>query len=427
MTDLLDLVILFDQNGYIEDLVLPEEVTQQFETGADFLEHYGVNGMKWGVRRSVTGHIKNRPTAAKSDQKQVGWDDAQPTKERQKAYEDTYRAAARNIKYGTRTLNRDPRFAGQNFRKDSPLRREYYNEYSKMVAEQLNASATKKGRSPNGKLQLRFDYNVENQQTATAAVARTETISGRFDTRKTAKTTLKDARKDVNMKRAENRDKVKAAKAATKAELALEREKKRAASVKHGDDELDFSDPTATFLEHYGVKGMKWGVIRGPKALRKLNNPSKLKPNTVEVVSKGGLRKLDNPAKRKGNTIEVVPKPVTAKTRHIQAKAKQLAEEENRRNNRNELVRKRDVTTMTDGEINAFLNRLQLESRYKQATMTQSDKRKAATKAFMKRVLADSAAEVSKALVKQQMSKALSGALPSAKGAAKTEKKKATK
>ena len=30
MTDLLDLVILFDQNGYIEDLLLPEEVTQQF-------------------------------------------------------------------------------------------------------------------------------------------------------------------------------------------------------------------------------------------------------------------------------------------------------------------------------------------------------------------------------------------------------------
>ena len=42
MTDLLDLVILFDQNGYVEDLLLPEEVVEQFENGEDFLEHYGV-------------------------------------------------------------------------------------------------------------------------------------------------------------------------------------------------------------------------------------------------------------------------------------------------------------------------------------------------------------------------------------------------
>ena len=221
------------------------------------------------------------------------------------------------------------------------------------------------------------------------------------------------------MKRAENRDKVKAAKAATKAELAREREKKRAASVSHSDDELDFSDATATFLEHYGVKGMKWGVIRGPKALRKLNNPKQ-----VVIEGRKPRRRLNNP---KSNDVQLVPKPVTPKTRHIQAKAKQLAEEENRRNNRNELVRKRDVTTMTDGEINAFLNRLQLESRYQQATMSQSDKRKAATKAFLKKALADSAAEVSKALVKKQMEKVLSGALPAAKGAAKTTTKKATK
>ena len=91
------------------------------------------------------------------------------------------------------------------------------------------------------------------------------------------------------------------------------------------------------------------------------------------------------------------------------------------------LVRADLNVPMTDGEINAFLNRVQLEARYQQATMTQSDKPKAATKAFLKKALADSAAEVSKALVKKQMEKALSGALPSVKGASKTEKKKATK
>lgn len=144
------------------------------------LTHYGVKGMKWGVRKgTVTGKIKPRATLSLVDRLEQDWlDNAQG-----KGYSRVYRKAARKIRAGTRQLNNDPKFKGQNFKKDSPLRREYYKAYGDMVTDQLNAAVQtrlilkpwrKAGQSFSRKFELHFNsFDVSKELRPTATIRRT--------------------------------------------------------------------------------------------------------------------------------------------------------------------------------------------------------------------------------------------------------------
>lgn len=53
-----------DENGIVTDIKLPSEMTQDDMEPTNFLAHYGVKGMKWGIRRDRGGSPK--PTRARA-------------------------------------------------------------------------------------------------------------------------------------------------------------------------------------------------------------------------------------------------------------------------------------------------------------------------------------------------------------------------
>ena len=227
---------------------------------SDYLAHYGVKGMKWGVRKSSSsGAIKPRATLGIRDRRAEKWKLTAETK----AYAKVYRRSASRIRQGTRKLNNDPRFKGQDFRKDSPIRRKYYDEYSKMVSDQLNATVRSRsmvlptrrlGMSPNKRLELKFHYDLNQEAKPRVTVRRADTRTGRKDTRSDDKQT---------------RSEVKHADIDTDEELELFLVLDDSGHIQDldapevdDDDELEQSDLVDDFLAHYGVKGMKWGVRR---------------------------------------------------------------------------------------------------------------------------------------------------------------------
>ena len=299
----------------------------------NFLEHYGVKGQKWGVRRARNGKIRARATMSKRDLDDSDWLDGGNTKAESfnAAYHKTYRNAAGKIRQGIRKVNKDPKYAKQDFRKDSPLRKEYYSEISKMATEQLNAAASRKGASPSKRFELQFDFDVSREAKPTVTVRRRDTRLGRKDARATAKE--------------------------SRGPSALDKTVKAVKELKHADeesatfdlvvdemgyildlgipiDEAEQSDELEEFLEHYGVKGMRWGVHRSRSARRKASG------------------KPDNGPKAKPKQASSTPK-------------------------------KKSVKDMTDEELKAAVQRIELERKYSQLAPSTKSKGAQAAKKFM--------------------------------------------
>ena len=271
------------------------------ESVDEFLEHYGVKGMKWGVRRARNGKIRARATMSKRDLDDADWLDGGTNRPESfnKAYHKTYRNAAGKIRQGIRKINKDPKYVKQDFRKDSPLRKEYYSEISKMSTEQLNAAASRKGASPSKRFELRFDFDVSREAKPTITVRRRDTRLGRKDARKTAKE--------------------------SRGPSALDKTIKAVKEVKHAEDEsatfdlvvdemgyildlgipvdevdeVEQSDNVDEFLAHYGVKGMKWGVRkdRSGGGSRKSKPDSKTPATKKAPEKKGGSSSGSAPKK----------------------------------------------------------------------------------------------------------------------------------
>lgn len=297
----------------------------------DFLEHFGIKGMRWGVRRNRTGHLKSgtikKVRSEKALDKKRGvvtknvpdYYDENFTGRKAKALTNTYKKARGAINKGTRLLNKDPRFKGQDFTKDSPLRQQYYKEFSKMAETQLNAAATLKGNSKRGEYRLNFSYDHDKAAYPQVTMKLNSNIAGRVEERAAAKLTRKTV---GGLKQSDESDIFLEHEDDPEIKLEIEwdengyiLELKDLPDLAQSDDSIDAA---LDFLEHHGVKGMKWGVRRPATSTGK-------KPN--------------RPSAPKGKPKE---KPRESS--------------------------KPDHRTMTNEEMQRVVNRINLESQYKRAT-----------------------------------------------------------
>lgn len=221
------------------------------------LEHHGVKGMKWGVRKTGSGAIKARATMGFRDRRAEKWKMTAETK----AYAKVYRRSAGRIRQGTRELNKDPRFVGHNFKQDSPTRRAYYDAYSKMVTNQLNATVSSRsmllptrkiGMSPNKRLELQFHYDMTKESAPRVTIRRADTRAGRKD----QSAASKETRTGSKIAHANETD---------SEELEVHLITDDMGYIQDldvpGGDEISHGEELAEdVLAHYGIKGMRWGI-----------------------------------------------------------------------------------------------------------------------------------------------------------------------
>ena len=281
----------------------------------DHLEHHGVKGMKWGVRKNRQGKVRARTTMSHSARKDrdelldmTGGTsvEGKASKKFVKKYNKTYRRAQFKIRKSIRNINNDAKYKDQDFRKDSKLRNEYYSDISKAITQQLNASADKHGRMR--KVQLSFDVDVSKSMEPSWSIKQKENLPGRMAERKEAKTASKSfSHADTDS------DPVKVTYddmgyiidiEIDESYFPEELEHSDAAFV---DDFLISAGAPDDILEHHGVKGMKWGV-RKPRPssgarrssraseprtrkVQKTRSPSYKKPTKTDLLSNDELRR----------------------------------------------------------------------------------------------------------------------------------------
>jgi 2'-5' RNA ligase len=258
-----------------EDYAMEVSMSQQ-DNGAveEFLQHFGVKGMRWGVRRdrsassgSTKAEKRSAKLSAKTD-RQVQRADKRFDKRARRGsdYFKVYNTAADKM---NRTeivrINNKPQYKGQDFRKDSPLRRKYYKEMSDTFEKALNEASTSIiGTNASGTKRVEF-------------VQDPELLFPDFR--------IVDVKRTVH---ADGSQQVKVEFSKTGFILSFE----IAEPVEHADVE--------DFLAHFGVKGMKWGFRKdGVSAGRKKALPvhadaKKAASAKAKVGRRGNTKALSN-------------------------------------------------------------------------------------------------------------------------------------
>lgn len=164
-------------------------------------------------------------------------------------------------------------------------------------------------------------------------------------------------------------------------------------------------------LTHWGIKGMRWGIRRYQnkdgtltatgkkryaKEMAKLKEEERVAKNKQRTQAK--INKLDE----KRREIEAIKsgKPIQKKTQQT--------------------AHKPSVKEMSDDELRAIVNRLQLEQQYRNLKPEQVSAGKKFTDSVLKNVVAPAATEVGKNVLKDYMTNAVK------KATADAQKKKTT-
>jgi hypothetical protein len=185
------------------------------EIGKDFLNHYGTKGMKWGVRRAAK-------KVAKADKK---WEKSINSVSTFVAVNNRAADLANNI--DVPRINNSKKYRDVDFNVDSPLRRAYYKDHEDAFNKRIVQAANEIiGTNPSGTKKIHIDIETGVTSLVDVEHARFTAPTLKFDsTGHIVAFVVEDVLEQTTL-------------------VGLE------------------------FLEHYGTKGMKWGV-------RKRRNESK--------------------------------------------------------------------------------------------------------------------------------------------------------
>lgn len=407
----------------------------------DYLKHYGVLGMKWGVRRERSGKIKARATMStrERDARNIleGTNDG-VSERATKMYDGTFERAQFRIRSSIRNINKIPKYANANIKKDAKLRKEYYDEISKAVETHLNAAATK---NRDGRMQLVFKFDASKESVPDVTLRVQENMKQRYERRKSARSDmgeLRERRREEQAVYESERKEEKLKHSNTNKDLEVKLvvvEDKlghitdlNLPEVEHG----NYDD----FLMHYGVLGMKWGVIRknldsyvkaknaSNKAKKTAKQKAKLAEEKLKIQEKSKLKQAKIKAKTKAkidiDRLKQKEKVESKKIRTDEKNPKTTSTSERRpekSDNQNGFKRAepkpitRSVSDISDNELRSMLNRMQMENQYRTLTAPQ----KSATVKFVTDVLGNAGKQLATEYVKKYAQSGIESVLKKAK------------
>lgn len=204
---------------------------------ATALAHYGVKGMKWGVRKNRQQRQDNAGKArgkTASDRKIKKLDKRFERKAKSLGvFIDVHNAAATTYNaMDVGRINNSPKYKNLDFNKPSKLRDQYHEEHAKAFLKRLEDAAAAQGTNASGTRKLSIETKWLDSDTQTWEI---------------------------------RVDDVKHADANTLVFKPVYNDKGQIVNVELIEDSLsqsDIDEATDEFLEHYGIKGMKWGIRR---------------------------------------------------------------------------------------------------------------------------------------------------------------------
>lgn len=326
----------------------------------DSLEHYGVKGMKWGVRKNrKTGLIKPgsvlkraplqrrddlmKATATKSLHTRATFQDQSDQLKK------IYKSARPKIKAGLKKLNADSKYAGVNLNEKSnkKLREDYNKEVSRVVTDQLNAASYVKTKRKDP-FAISFEYRSGVSEKPIVAIAINDKKAFRDANRKWAKETRK------SVKHSEDDSVVKFELVLDENGFITDLVELTSMTQSNNLGSVLMSDLDEDYLEHYGVKGMRWGVrrSRSAKAKERREKGEKSKRRTSEEVARDKIKK----AKRKAKTEVKIAK--------IQSKKEREINEANSQKTPINSKRPVPASQLTNQQLQDVITRTNLEKQY---------------------------------------------------------------
>lgn len=361
----------------------------------EFLEHYGIKGMKWGVRRNLKGIRGASNRTAYLEKRDAAWVNKVNTNPK---LEKISRMVAKDSKAAVKDLNRAyPKKFGLRNKADQA-------RYDRALEETISASIE------------RAAYKTHKlSPTRAHEVKITRTESGELVARVTRRTNAKIIKTEAKLNRMDEREKKKALTHAEEALtiedfeglgfLLLEDEDGFVIDVVTPFDDLEHSAEVEEYLAHYGIKGMKWGV-------RKRSSDSS------GDSSSGGKKYRVNPD---GSVdVPVTRNSGTGKDVAITPKGKLASDDAATKYVVDARIKALGLDAVTNSELKAYNERLNLERGYKEALAKQPTTFDVGHRKLKKMVSFGKTASEAYTLVNSPAGKSLRGVLDSsAKSAGK--------